>query len=177
MKTAKHHFVLGAMLALAVTSVSLAQEAKPSPPAKVEVELRGKTVTIDYSRPSMRGRKIMGALVPYGQVWRTGANDATSLKTAVDLEIGGVKVPAGNYTLYSLPTETAWKLIINKQTGQFGTEYDEAQDLARVPLVKTALPSPMEQFTIEFVKKGADSADLILEWENTKLSVPVRAAR
>jgi hypothetical protein len=134
-------------------------------------------VTIDYSRPYMRGRKIMGGLVPYGRVWRTGADDATSLKTAVDLEIGGVKVPAGSYTIYTLPSETTWKLIINKQTGQWGTEYDETQDLARIDLVKSALASPLEQFTIEFVKKGPDSADLILEWETTKLSVPVRVMR
>jgi hypothetical protein len=116
-------------------------------------------------------------LVPYGHWWRTGADDATSLKTPVDLEIGGVKVPAGNYTLYSLPSETDWKLIINKQTGQWGTEYDEKQDLARVSLKKMALSSPIEEFTIEFVKKGPKIAELILEWENTKLSVPVRVIR
>jgi hypothetical protein len=161
--------------AAASTSATLLFAQKISPAAKAEVELAGKPVIIDYSRPSIRGRKIMGGLVPYGQVWRTGADDATSLKTSVDLEIGGVKIPAGKYTLYSLPSEGAWKLIINKQTGQWGTEYDQSQDLARVDLKKTSLASPLEQFTIEFVKKGADSADLILEWENTKLSVPVRA--
>jgi hypothetical protein len=177
MKTIKHQFTLTVALAVAVTSGCFAQETKISPAAKAEVELKGKSVTIDYSRPYMRGRKIMGGLVPYGRVWRTGADDATSLKTAVDLEIGGVKVPAGSYTIYTLPSETTWKLIINKQTGQWGTEYDETQDLARIDLVKSALASPLEQFTIEFVKKGPDSADLILEWETTKLSVPVRVMR
>jgi hypothetical protein len=177
MKTSKRQLVLCTALGMAVAGISFAQEAKVSPAAKVQVELKGGSVTIDYSRPFMHGRKIMGGLVPYGRWWRTGADDATSLKTTVDLEIGGAKVPAGNYTLYTLPSEGTWKLIINKQTGQWGTEYDQAQDLARVDLVKTALSSPLEQFTIEFVKKGADKADLILEWETTKLSVPVRATR
>jgi len=162
---------------VAFTSALSLYAQKASPAAKAEVQLAGKPITIAYSRPYMHGRKIVGGLVPYGQVWRTGADDATALKTPVDLEIGGVKVPAGSYTIYSLPSETGWKLIINKQTGQWGTEYDQAQDFARIDLVKTALATPLEQFTIEFVKKGADSADLILEWENTKLSVPVRATR
>ena len=174
MKTSKRHLILSVALALCVSSVSLAQATKISPAAKAEVEFKGKSIVIDYSRPSIRGRRIMGGLVPYGRVWRTGADDATSLKTPVDLEIGGVRVPAGNYTLYSLPSETSWKLIINKQTGQWGTEYDQSQDLARVDLVKTPLSTPLEQFTIEFVKKGSDSAELILEWETTKLSVPVQ---
>ena len=82
----------------------------------------------------MRDRKIFGELVPYGQVWRTGANAATSLKTDVDLTIGGASVPAGSYTLYSIPEEKKWKLIINKETGQWGTKYDEKQDLARVDM-------------------------------------------
>jgi hypothetical protein len=174
MKSPKRNLVFLAVAALASATVLYAQEAKPSPPGKAEVELKGKSISIVYSRPSMRGRKIMGGLVPYGQVWRTGANDATSLKTAADLDIGGTKVPAGSYTLYTLPSADTWKLIINKQTGQFGTEYDEKQDLARVDLVKTALPTPLEQFTIEFVKSGTGAADLVLEWETTKLSVPVR---
>jgi hypothetical protein len=159
----------------ALSSAFVVSAQKISPAATAKVELAGKTVTINYSRPSMRGRKIMGGLVPYGQVWRTGADDATALKTPIDLEIGGVRVPAGNYTIYSLPSESGWKLIINKQTGQWGTEYDQTQDLARIDLKKIALTSPREQFSIEFVKKGADTADLVLEWETTKLSVPVAA--
>ena len=114
----------------------MAQEKKPlSPPGEASVKFDdGKTVTIQYSRPSMRGRKIFGGLVPYDQVWRTGANAATSLKTDVDLTIGGANVPAGSYTLYTLPGMNSWKLIINKQTGQWGTEYSEGQDLARVDM-------------------------------------------
>lgn len=148
---------------------------RPSPPGTAEVVLKGKKITIDYSRPSMKGRKIMGELVPYGQVWRTGANEATALTTEVDLNIGGAKVPAGKYTIYTLPSETTWKLIINKQTGQWGTVYNQDQDLARVDMQKSQTQQPVEQFTISFDKKGEDTADLVMEWENTHLSVQIKA--
>ena len=148
---------------------------RPSPPGNTEVTLKGKTITIDYSRPSMRGRKIMGGLVPYGQVWRTGANEATTLTTPIDLNIGGTKVPAGKYTLWTLPSAGTWKLIINKQTGQWGTQYDASQDFARVDMRKKALNAPVEQFTISFAKAGDDKADLVMNWENTSVFVPVTA--
>jgi len=131
-------------------------------------------VTIDYSRPSAKGRKIFGGLVPYDKEWRTGANEATSLKTDVDLDIGGTTVPAGSYTLYSLPSQNSWKLIINKQTGQWGTVYDQAQDLARVDMKTTTLSQPVEQFTISLDKQGGDSAQLKLSWEKTQASVDLK---
>jgi hypothetical protein len=108
-------------------------------------------------------------------VWRTGANEATTLTTEVDLNIGGVKVPAGKYTLYTLPSEGTWKLIINKQTGQWGTRYDQSQDLARVDMKKSSLPQPVEQFTISFDKKSESTADLNLDWADTRVSVAVKA--
>jgi len=116
----------------------------------------------------------VGELVPYGKVWRTGANSATSLTTDTDLVIGGTAVPAGKYTLYTLPGETAWKLIINKQTGQWGTQYDEKQDLARVDMQVGKTSAPVEQFTISLDKSGADSATLKLEWESTSATVDVK---
>ena len=161
-----------------LTLLAAAQQDKskrPSPPGTAEVTLKGKKITIDYSRPSMKGRKIVGELVPYGKVWRTGANEATTLKTEANLNIGGTNVPAGTYTIYSLPSEGTWKLIINKQTGQWGTEYDEKQDLARIDMQKSQTKAPVEQFTISFDKKSADTADLVIEWENTRLTVPVKA--
>ena len=148
---------------------------RPSPPGTAEVTLNGKKITIEYSRPSMKGRKIMGELVPYGKVWRTGANEATSLVTETDLNIGGASVPAGKYTLYTLPSDGTWKLIINKQTGQWGTVYDEAQDLVRVDMKKSQTSAPVEQFTISLKKTGANSADLVMEWESTQLTVAVKA--
>lgn len=121
---------------LAVVATGLAQEPRPSPPATADVTLAGKTITIKYSRPSMRGRKIMGDLVPYGQVWRTGANEATTLITPVALRIGSADVPAGEYTLWTLPSEGTWKLIINKETGQWGTNYNADKDLVRIDMQK-----------------------------------------
>src|SRR3954471_11117283 len=121
-----------------------------SPPAQASVELKGKTITIDYSAPSVRGRQIAGGLVPYGKVWRTGANAATTLKTPIDIKIGDLKVPAGTYTLYSLPSENGCILIVNKQTGQWGTEYDEAKDLGRVPMNPIQEADSVETMVIKF---------------------------
>lgn len=161
-----------------VAALAFAQQDKsqrPSPPGTAEVTLKGKKITIEYSRPSLKGRKVGQELAPYGKVWRTGANEATSFTTEIDLNIGGVKVPAGKYTLYSLPSEGTWKLIINKQTGQWGTQYNESQDLARIDMKKSSLPQPVEQFTISFDKKGENTADLNLDWEKTRVSVTVKA--
>jgi hypothetical protein len=169
---------VGVSCILLVAVAAIAQQDKskrPSPPATAQVELKGKKVTIDYSQPSLKGRKVGQELAPYGKVWRTGANEATSLITEVALNIGGVKVPAGKYTLYTLPAEGTWKLIINKQTGQWGTQYDESQDLARVDMKKSQVPQPVERFTIAFDKKSANAAELNLDWENTRVTVAVKA--
>jgi hypothetical protein len=122
----------------------------------------------------MRSRKIFGGLVPYDKVWRTGANSATSLKTDADLTIGGANVPAGSYTLYTLPGMNNWKLIINKQAGQWGTEYSQGQDLARVDMKVSQKNAGMETFTISLDKTSANSAVLKLDWENTVASVEIQ---
>ena len=162
-------------VALGLALVGCVSAQRPSPSGTADITLKGQTISIQYSRPSMRGRKIMGGLVPYGEVWRTGANEATQLSTPIDLTIGGANVPAGLYTLYSLVGQHNWKLIINKQTGQSGTEYHEDQDLVRVDMQMGKTSSPVEQFTISWKKTGAASADLVLEWEMTRLTVPVKA--
>jgi Protein of unknown function (DUF2911) len=169
-------WILVATALAALAAIVVAQGNKPaSPPGEATLKFDdGKTVSIQYSRPSMRGRKIFGELVPYNQVWRTGANAATSLKTDVAVNIGGANVPAGSYTLYTLPGQAAWKLIINKQTGQWGTEYSQGQDLARVDMRVSQRSSPLEQFTISFDKTGGDSATLKLEWDTTVASVDVK---
>lgn len=174
----KKHTALAVFVFLLTVNLLAQQQDKskrPSPPGTAEVTFaNGKKVTIDYSRPSVKGRKIDGGLIPHDEVWRTGANEATSLKTDTDLVIGGTAVPAGNYTLYSLRSPSSWKLIINKQTGQWGTSYDQAQDLARVDMKVAAPPSNVEQFTISFGKTGGDSAVLNLDWENLRGSVDVK---
>lgn len=168
-------------LVLAVAALAIAQQQpedkskRPSPPGTAQVMLKGKNISIDYSRPFLKGRKVGQELAPYGKVWRTGANEATTLTTDIDLDIGGTKVPAGKYTLWTLPSEGTWKLIVNKQTGQWGTKYDESQDLARIDMKKSSLPQTVEQFTISFDKKSESTADLNLDWENTRVYVLVKA--
>jgi hypothetical protein len=160
---------------LAQVSADAAKKPIPSPPAQATVELSGKQITIDYSAPSMRGRKIFGGLLPYDHWWRTGANAATTLTTPIDLKIGTATVPAGTYTLYSLPSETTWKLIINKQTKQWGTVYNESQDLARVDVQKNPLPDPQEKMSISFENTQGNQTQLHVRWENTDVWVPVVA--
>jgi hypothetical protein len=144
------------------------QQAVASPRDTAEVQLGGDRIYVDYGRPYMRGRAIMGGLVPYGQVWRAGANAATTFVTPRDIRLGDVNVPAGTYTLYALPGERDWQLIINRQTGQWGTEYNQAQDLARIPMQVERMGTPVEQFTIDLTPSGADAFDLNLRWENTR---------
>jgi Protein of unknown function (DUF2911) len=163
------------MLAASAPAQQQDKSKRPSPPGTADCTINGKKVTIDYSRPSLKGRKLGTDLAPYGKVWRTGANEATTLTTAIALDIAGAKVPAGTYTLYTLPSEGTWKLIINKQTGQWGTEYHQEQDLARVDMKKQEIVVPVEQFTIALDQDSNDSADLALEWEKTRVFVTIRA--
>lgn len=152
-----------------------AQQPILSPRDSAEVVLKGKTISVNYGRPSMRGRKIMGELVPYNKVWRTGANEATSFVTEADLQIGGIHLPQGSYTLYTLPSPKQWKLIINKQTGQWGTVYKADLDFARINLQKKAIKGkPVEEFLISLTRNGNDAGTLILEWESTSLSIPFK---
>jgi hypothetical protein len=143
-----------------------------SPRDTARATIGGADVWVDYSRPSLRGRQIFGALEPWDKVWRTGANAATQFNTPVDLVIGGATVPAGKYTLWTLPSPTGWKLIINKQTGQWGTAYDPAQDLVRVDAKVETLAAPVEQFLIAF-EPAANSGAITFSWDRTRYSVPV----
>ncbi len=144
-----------------------------SPPANTSATIGGKKLTIAYSAPFIRGRKIMGGLVPYGQVWRTGADNATTFQTDADLDVGGLKVPRGTYTIYTLPGAAEWQLIINKQTGQWGTEYNQRQDLGRVKMTMAQTPAPVDKMKIELLPAGGNKGLLKIAWERTELSVPI----
>jgi hypothetical protein len=148
--------------------------SRPSPPAKAECKLTGgKTVTIDYGSPRTKGRKIFGELVPYGKVWRAGANEATTFVTNNDLTVGGTAVPAGNYTLFAIPDADKWTLIISKTTGEWGTNYSgPVADLARIEMKASKLPSSVENFTIAF-EQGGSGCTLHMDWETTRASVSV----
>jgi hypothetical protein len=154
-----------------LTSFAIAQEPL-SPPARTSVTIGGKKLTIAYSSPFLRGRKIMGGLVPYGRWWRTGADNATTFQTEADLDLGGLKLPKGTYTIYTLPGATEWQLIINKQTGQWGTEYNQRQDLGRVKMNLAQTPALVDSFKIELLSTGGNKGLLKMTWERTEVSVP-----
>lgn len=136
------------------------------------VSLNGATITVDFGTPAKRGRTIFGALVPYGQVWRTGANQATHFTTDRDLMIGEVAVPAGTYTLFSIPEADGGLLIINTQTGQGGTTYNEDRDLGRIPMIRETLVDSEEIFNIA-IEERSPNAMLQLRWDQTAYSVPL----
>ncbi|MBA3646676.1 MAG: DUF2911 domain-containing protein [Gemmatimonadaceae bacterium] len=131
----------------------------------------GADIEVVYSRPSKRGRAIFGNVVPWGEVWRTGANAATQLTTTRDLVIGGTMVPAGKYTLFTLPTANGAQLFINNQTGQWGTDYDSKRDVARVNLTTTMLTTPVERFTIGVDPSGTGGV-LRMAWDDRAYWVP-----
>ena len=158
---------------------AMAQEKRYSPHETVGNIIDGNRVTIIYGSPYTKSprtgevRKIWGSLVPFGQVWRLGADEATLLITQKALQFGSTTVPAGAYTLYLLPNQDgSAKLIINKQIGQWGTEYDEQQDLGRVDVTKDTLDKSVDQFTISIKKSDSGGGVIKLAWENTQYSAP-----
>lgn len=180
------HFRRNLLLSLSLVAASFAfAEDKPrvSPHETVTADIDGSEVTIVYGRPYTKDpktgapRKVWGELVPFGKVWRTGADEATLLTTKQPLDIGGTSVPAGTYSLYTLPEANGAKLIVNKQTGQWGTKYDEKQDLARIDMKKEAATKPADQFTIAIEKNPAGGGTLKMTWENTQYSVALKAKK
>ena len=142
-----------------------------SPRQTYRTTVNGANIWIDYSRPGMRGRPIWGSLVPYDRVWRTGANDAAHLATDKTIEIGGLTLAPGTYTVFLLPTANQWSVIFNKQTGMSGLERVEAQDVGRVALTKSATQTPVEWFTIS-VEPTTGGGTLSFAWDRTRASVP-----
>jgi hypothetical protein len=177
--TRKTLFIGGGVLvavAMAVLGLQAQQDKskRPSPPATTKCELAGgKSITIDYSSPRIKGRKIFGDIVPFGEPWRTGANEATTFVSTADLMVGGQHVPAGSYTLFTIPSKEKWTLIISKKTGEWGIPYPGADsDLVRVDMKAGKTSGLVENFTIS-LDKAAKGCSLRIEWENTSASVDV----
>jgi len=167
------------VLGLAVMATScMGQTNPPSTPAKADCKFAdGKTITVNYSSPRMKGRKIFGELVPYGKVWRAGANEATTFVADTNLTVGGKDVPAGSYTIFTLPNQDSWKLIISKKTGEWGVPYPgEGDDFARIDMKVSQLPSPLENFTISFDHAGG-TCTMNLDWETTRASIVISEKR
>lgn len=149
-----------------------------SPGATAEFDQNGLHVKVDYSQPSKKGRLIFGtvaehALVPYGKAWRTGANEATLLTVEPDVTVAGKPLPAGRYTLWTIPGPTGWQVIVNDETGQWGTEYDPSRDHFRAPVSARALADTVQLFTISF-RPADGGADLLLRWDTREVTVPIR---
>ena len=170
--------VLPTLLTILFTTAAFAQMGggKPSPAASSTCDLGGgKTIKTDYSSPRMKGRKIYGELVPFGEVWRTGANEATTFVTSTDVVVGSNTVPAGSYTIFTVPTADKWTLIISKKTGEWGIPYKyESDELVRVEMKVSKLPSPIENFTLAY-DKSSGGCTLRLDWETTRAAVNISA--
>src|SRR5258707_11422944 len=166
-------FVIGMIFTLTLLA---ACQRRPSPTASATCDLDGgKTIRTNYSSPRMKGRRIYGDLVPFGQVWRAGANEATTFVTSSDVVGGGKTVPAGSYTIFTIPAADKWTLIINKKTGEWGIPYKyESDELARVDMTVSKLPAPVENFTIGY-DKSVSGCTLRMDWETTRASVDITA--
>lgn len=165
------------LLIITLTVAAAAQQDKskrPSPPAQAQCKFSdGKTITVDYSSPRVKGRKIFGDLVPYGEVWRTGANEATAFVSTAALSVEGKDVPAGSYTIFTVPAQDKWTLIMSKHTGEWGIPYKyESEELARVPMSVAKTSGPVENFTIAF-DQGGGSCTMKISWESTEASVKI----
>jgi len=143
-----------------------------SPRDTVRATIGNAHLVVDYGRPHKRGREIFGTVVPWNQVWRTGANAATGFTTDADIKVGGTTIPKGSYTIWTLPSPSGAKLIVNSQTGQWGTEYDSTKDLARLDLTSGPLAQPVEVFTIGIDSQSDRAGVLKLQWDRTQYSLP-----
>jgi hypothetical protein len=150
------------------------QMPQASPSAKIFQRVGLTDVTVDFSRPSTKGRKIFGELVPYGEVWRTGANGATILTFTTEVIMGGQKVPAGSYALYSIPGKNSWTIILSKNTKLWGAiGYNEEEDLIRFPVTPSKTSKKYETFDLSFSNLTDNSADLSMKWEQSRVDIKI----
>jgi hypothetical protein len=148
----------------------------PSPPATANVAVAGGTIRINYNTPHLRGRHLgTPDVVPYGQVWRTGANPATTIITSAPLKFGDLLVPAGTHTLFSLPTADSWQLILSNDVGEWGLDYKPAKDLGRIPMKAKPMSAPQEVMSLSFENTTATSTELHIRWDTTDEYVTITA--
>jgi hypothetical protein len=164
------------LISIAVLTAAAQQDKskRPSPPAQTDCALaNGTKIHVDYSSPRMNGRQIYGGLVPYGEVWRAGANEATTFVISGDVSVAGKSVPAGKYTIFVVPAADKWTLIVNKKTGEWGIPYKyESDELVRADMTVSKLNSPVEDFTIGFDHAGG-TCTLHMDWETTRASIVI----
>lgn len=169
------------LLSIALGGMVLTADAQaiktpaPSPTQMIRQDFGISSVELVYSRPGIKGRKVFGKLVPYGEVWRTGANSATRIKFSDDVSIGGHALKAGEYAIFTIPNEKSWDIIINKGSQNWGTEYHQEDDLFRVTVPSTKLDDAVESFTMNFANVKSGSMDLQIMWDKTLVNVPITA--
>lgn len=167
-----------ALLAISVSAYSQFTIPAASPRQKVEQQFSMSKITVDYGRPGVKGRKIFGELVPFGKVWRAGANSSTKLTFEQSVTFGGKTVPAGTYGLFVIPTEKEWKIILNKDAQQWGAyEYDEKLNVTDIAVPVQKLSEKQEWFAIELNPLDDSSLDLVMKWDLTKVTVPLKTAK
>lgn len=154
-------------------------EGRASPYDSTLISLGGQEAKLCYGRPSAKGRTVFGQLVPYDTLWRTGANEPTTIHLPFAAQIAGIAVEPGSYSLYTVPGRESWTVIVNRSTSQWGHEGQytpevRAQEVGRATVAAETLPSPVETFEIRAEPQGSDAAELVLEWENTRVRVPIQ---
>ncbi|PYO60071.1 MAG: hypothetical protein DMD70_09560, partial [Gemmatimonadetes bacterium] len=150
---------------------------RPSPLDSIAVQVGSGTIKLCYSRPSARGRKVMGGLVPFDQPWRLGANEATSINVPFPAEIAGVRVEPGPYTLYVIPGASSWQIVVNRAVQRWGVPIDaevRARDVGAGRVTPEPLGAPVETLTLKFAPAAGNATELVLEWEKTRVRIPIR---
>ncbi|MGZ5273046.1 MAG: DUF2911 domain-containing protein [Kaistella sp.] len=169
--------VLTLFLAVSVTAYSQISLPAASPRQMVEQQFSTSKISVDYGRPGVKGRKVFGELVPYGKVWRAGANGATKITFAQSVNFGGKTVPAGTYGLFVIPAEKEWKVILNKDAQQWGAyAYDEKLNVIDVTVPVQKLMEKQEWFAVELNPIDDIALDMVIKWDMTKVTVPVKVA-
>lgn len=172
----KRLFLFFPLFIMAIVADAQVRMPAPSPTQKIKQDFALSSIELTYSRPSKKGRKVMGDLVPFGKVWRTGANAATLIRFNEAVTIGGNKVDTGSYSLYTVPNIDSWEIILNKNTGNWGASgYDTKDDVSRFRIVPEKTKTLTETFTIQFENILPESCDLVLYWEKTKVTIPIKA--
>lgn len=166
--------LITALFAISVSAYSQWTLPAASPRATVEQQFSMSKITVDYGRPGVKGRKVFGDLVPYGKVWRAGANSSTKIEFRQSINFGGVMVPAGKYGLYILPNEKDWKIILNSDSQSWGTAYDASKDLYSVVVPVQKMADRQEFFEIALQPLDDNAIDLVFKWDNVKAVVPMK---
>lgn len=169
--------LLTTFLAFSVAAYSQFTLPAASPRQKVEQQFSMSKITVDYGRPGVKGRKIFGDLVPFGKVWRVGANSSTKITFEQSVNFGGKTVPAGSYGLFVIPAEKEWRVILNKDAQQWGAyAYDEKLNVTDITVLVQKLSEKQEWFGIELNPVDDNAVDMVVKWDQTKVTVPVKAA-